>query len=94
VLGTRLKLVKGHAGSAALRLAMERGEIDGFCGVALDSMRTAAMKDPAMLADAEQASLSIDPMGAAAIEGFIDEVYRTTPAVAARAARLLGRGPQ
>jgi tripartite-type tricarboxylate transporter receptor subunit TctC len=167
VLGTRLKLVKGYAGSAALRLAMERGEIDGFCGVTLDSMRTAgltdgkanillqialkrnpalaavpfvmdyargeedrqvlrlvfgwldlerplaappgtpadrvralrlgfdeAMKDPALLADAEHASLSIDPMGAAAIASFIDEVYRTPPAVAAKAAQWLGRAPQ
>jgi tripartite-type tricarboxylate transporter receptor subunit TctC len=165
VLGTRLKLVKGYAGSAALRLAMERGEIDGFCGVTLDSMRTAGvtdgkvnilvqialkknpalagvpfvmdyakgeedrqvlrlvfgwldlerplaappgtpadrvralrlafdetMKDPALLAEAAQASLSIDPMGAAAITGFIDEVYRTPPAVAAKAAKFLGRG--
>jgi tripartite-type tricarboxylate transporter receptor subunit TctC len=167
VLGTRLKLVKGYAGSAALRLAMERGEIDGFCGVTLDSMRTAGltagkanillqialkrnpalaavpfvmdyarreedrqvlrlvfgwldlerplaappgtpadrvrvlrlgfdetMKDPAMLADAEQASLTIEPMGAGAIASFIDEVYQTPPAIAARAARLLGRGAQ
>jgi tripartite-type tricarboxylate transporter receptor subunit TctC len=167
VLGTKLKLVKGYAGSAALRLAMERGEIDGFCGVTLDSMRTAgltdgkanillqialkrnpalaavpfvmdyakreedrqvlrlvfgwldlerplaappgtpadrvralrlgfdaAMQDPALLADAEQASLTIEPMGAGAIASFIDEVYQTPPAVAARAAQLLGRGPQ
>jgi tripartite-type tricarboxylate transporter receptor subunit TctC len=167
VLGTRLKLVKGYAGSAALRLAMERGEIDGFCGVGLSSMRTAgladgkanillqvalnrnpalkdvpfvmdyakrdddrqilrlvfgwadlerpvaappgtppervkalrqgfdaAMQDPALLADAEQASLSIAPMSGAAIASFIHEVYRTPPAVAARAAQLLGRGPQ
>jgi tripartite-type tricarboxylate transporter receptor subunit TctC len=165
VLGTKLKLVKGYAGSAALRLAMERREIDGFCGVGLSSMRTAgladgkanillqialkrnpqladvpfvmdyakreddrqilrlvfgwmdmerplaappgtpadrmralrlgfdeAMKDPALLADAEQASLSIAPMGGAAIASFIDEVYRTPPAVAARAAQMLGRG--
>jgi hypothetical protein len=164
VLGTRLKLVKGYAGSAALRLAMDRGEIDGFCGVTLDSMRTAgltdgkanillqialkrnpalagvpfvmdyakreedrqvlrlvfgwldlerplaappgtpaervaalragfdaAMKDPAFLADAAQASLSIDPMDGSAIARFAEEAYRTPPAVAARAARLLGR---
>jgi tripartite-type tricarboxylate transporter receptor subunit TctC len=45
VLGTRLKLVKGYAGSAALRLAMERGEIDGFCGVGLSSMRSAGLAD-------------------------------------------------
>src|SRR5260370_11409886 len=30
VLGTTLQLVKGYAGSAALRLPMERGERDGF----------------------------------------------------------------
>jgi tripartite-type tricarboxylate transporter receptor subunit TctC len=167
VLGTRLKLVKGYAGSAALRLAMERGEIDGFCGVGLSSMRTAgladgkanillqialkqnprladvpfvmdyakraedrqilrlvfgwtdmerplaappgtpaervralragfdeAMQDPALLAEAERASLSIEPMGAAAITSFIDDVYQTPPAVAAKAAQLLGRGAQ
>ena len=164
VLGTRLKLVKGYAGSAALRLAMERGEIDGFCGVTLDSMRLAGladgkvnillqialkrnpalagvpfvmdyakreedrqvlrlvfgwldlerplaappgtpaervaalragfdatMRDPALLADAAQASLSIDPMDGSAIARFVEEAYRTPPAVAARAARLLGR---
>jgi tripartite-type tricarboxylate transporter receptor subunit TctC len=163
VLGTRLKLVKGYAGSAALRLAMER-EIDGFCGVTLDSMRLggladgkanillqialkknsalagvpfvmdyakreedrqvlrlvfgwldlerplaappgtpaervealragfdAAMRDPELLADAAQASLSIDPMDGSAIARFVEEAYRTPPAVAARAARLLGR---
>ena len=164
VLGTRLKLVKGYAGSAALRLAMERGEIDGFCGVTLDSMRTAglteskanyllqiglkkdpalgaipfvmdyasreedrqilrlifgwldlerplaappatppervaalrrafdaAMADPALLAEAAQASLSIAPMRGAAIARFVEEVYQTPPSVAARAAQLLGR---
>jgi hypothetical protein len=45
VLGTRLKLVKGYAGSAALRLAMERREIDGFCGVGLSSMRAAGLTE-------------------------------------------------
>jgi tripartite-type tricarboxylate transporter receptor subunit TctC len=167
VLGTKLKLVKGYAGSAALRFAMERGEIDGFCGVGLSSMRSAgladgkanillqialkknprlmdvpfvmdyakreddrqilrlvfgwmdmerplaappatpadrvealrlgfdaAMRDEALLADAAQASLGIEPMGGGAIASFIDEVYRTPPAVAARAAQLLGRGAQ
>jgi tripartite-type tricarboxylate transporter receptor subunit TctC len=167
VLGTKLKLVKGYAGSAALRLAMERGEINGFCGVTLDSMRTAgltddkinvlvqialepnpalagipfvmdyakreedrqilrlifgwldlerplaappatppvrvaalrqafdaAMADPALLAEAAQASLTIAPMGGAAIARFVEEVYQTPAPVAARAARLLGRGPQ
>jgi tripartite-type tricarboxylate transporter receptor subunit TctC len=167
VLGTRLKLVKGYAGSAALRLAMERREIDGFCGVGLSSMRSAgladgkanillqialtrnplladvpfvmdyagqaddrqilrlvfgwadlerplaappgtpadrvaalrqgfdaAMQDPALLAEAAQASLGIAPMAGAAISRFAEEVYATPPAVAARAAQMLGRSPQ
>jgi tripartite-type tricarboxylate transporter receptor subunit TctC len=45
VIGTRFKLVKGYGGSAALRLAMERGEIEGFCGVGYNSMRTAGLAD-------------------------------------------------
>ncbi len=167
VLGTKLKLVKGYAGSAALRLAMERREIDGFCGVGYSSMRTAgltdgkanilvqialktnprlpgvpfvmdyakreedrqilrlvfgwldlerplaappgtpaervralrsgfdaALQDPALRAEAEQASLAIEPMSGPAIASFIEQVYRTPPAVAAKAAHLLGRSPQ
>jgi hypothetical protein len=167
VLGTRLKLVKGYAGSAALRLAMERREIDGFCGVGLSSMRSAgladgkanillqiglarnplladvpfvmdyarqaddrrilrlvfgwadlerplaappgtpadrvtalrqgfdaAMQDPALLAEAAQASLGVAPMAGAAIARFAEEIYATPPAVAARAAQMLGRSAQ
>src|SRR3954454_11086896 len=45
VIGTKFKLVKGYGGSAALRLAMERGEIEGFCGVGYNSMRTAGLLD-------------------------------------------------
>jgi tripartite-type tricarboxylate transporter receptor subunit TctC len=33
LLGTKFKLVKGYNGSSGLRLALERGEIEGFCGV-------------------------------------------------------------
>lgn len=167
VLGTNFKLVKGYNGSSGLRLAMERGEIDGFCGVGLTSMRTAglaedkinillqialtkspelpntpfvmdyakteqdrrvlrlifgwldferpiaappdtpaarvkalrdgfdqAMINPALLADAAKALLSIHPMSGEAIGSFIDEVYLTPPDVAARAAQLLGRNTQ
>jgi tripartite-type tricarboxylate transporter receptor subunit TctC len=43
VIGTRFKLVKGYRGSAALRLAMDRGEIEGFCGVGYNSMRAAGL---------------------------------------------------
>jgi tripartite-type tricarboxylate transporter receptor subunit TctC len=45
VIGTKFKLVKGYGGSAALRLAMERGEIEGFCGVGYNSMRTVGLAD-------------------------------------------------
>jgi tripartite-type tricarboxylate transporter receptor subunit TctC len=164
VIGTRFKLVKGYGGSAALRLAMERGEIEGFCGVGYHSMRTAgltegranilvqvglaknphmpsvpfifdyaksdqdrqifrlvfgwldlerpigmppgvpeervkamrdafdrAMKDPALLADAEKAQVGIEPMTGSAIAAFVEEAYRTPPDVAAKAAQMLGR---
>jgi tripartite-type tricarboxylate transporter receptor subunit TctC len=165
VIGTKFKLVKGYAGSAAMRLALERGEIEGFCGVGYYSMRTAglltpdkanvlvqiglskhpempnvpfvfdyakseedrqiftlvfgwldlvrpvaappgtpaervqalrdgfdrAMKDPALLADAEKIDVGIKPMTGAAIAKFVDDASRTPPAVTARAARILGR---
>ena len=45
VLGAKFKLVKGYAGSAALRIALERGEIEGFCGVGYNSMRTAGLTE-------------------------------------------------
>jgi tripartite-type tricarboxylate transporter receptor subunit TctC len=32
VLGTKFKLVPGYVGGAPVRLAMERGEVHGFCG--------------------------------------------------------------
>jgi tripartite-type tricarboxylate transporter receptor subunit TctC len=165
VIGTKFKLVKGYAGSAALRLAMERGEIEGFCGVGYNSMRTAgllspdrsnilvqvglsknpqmpkvpfifdyaktdearqiftlvfgwldlerpiaappgtppervralregfdrAMKDPALLADADKVNVGIEPMSGAAIEKFVADVSRTPAAVTSRAAEILGR---
>lgn len=165
VIGTKFKLVKGYAGSAALRLAMERGEIEGFCGVGYNSMRTAgmltpdkanilvqvglsknpamptvpfvfdyakteqdrqiftlvfgwldlerpvaappgvpmdrvqalrdgfdkAMKDPALLADAEKVNVGIEPMMGAAIAKFVDDASRTPAAVTTRAAQILGR---
>jgi len=169
VLGTKLKLVKGYAGSAALRLAMERREIDGFCGrhLGFDAHRRARRRQgqhPA--ADRAQAKsrsrrrpvrhglrqarggspgpapgfsagstwsgrsrrrperrpigsrrcgLAFDADHAgpgvagrrrasrarhradgrqARSARFIEEVYQTPPAVAAKAAQLLGRAPQ
>ena len=164
LLGTRFKLVKGYAGSSGLRLALERGEIEGFCGVGLTSVRSLGltddkinilvqiaqkkspvlpnvpmvvdyakteqdrqvmrlvfgweimerpvaappgvppaivqalrqgfdqtMRDAAFKSDIAKASLAYDPMSGKEIEDFVDEVYRTPPEVAAKAAQLLGR---
>jgi tripartite-type tricarboxylate transporter receptor subunit TctC len=165
VIGTKFKLVKGYGGSAALRLAMERGEIEGFCGAGYNSVRTVgllepgranvlvqvglsknpampnvpfifdyakseadrqiftlifgwldlerpiaappgtpasrvqalreafdkAMKDPALLADAEKINVGIEPMSGAAIAKFVEDVARTPAAVTDRAAQILGR---
>ena len=41
ILGTKLKLVGGYKGSSGLRLATERGEIEGFCGIGYDSLKPA-----------------------------------------------------
>src|SRR5262249_58258946 len=41
VIGTKFRLVKGYAGSAALRPAMGRRESEGFCGVGYNSIPTA-----------------------------------------------------
>jgi tripartite-type tricarboxylate transporter receptor subunit TctC len=45
LLGTKFKLVKGYNGSSGLRLALERGEIEGFCGVGLTSVRSLGLTD-------------------------------------------------
>lgn len=42
VLGTKLKIVKGYQGSGGLKIAMERGEIEGFCGASLDSIQSSS----------------------------------------------------
>jgi tripartite-type tricarboxylate transporter receptor subunit TctC len=167
LLGTKFKLVKGYNGTSALRLALERGEIEGFCGVGLDSVhslglsedninilvqtslksdprlgnvplimdyaksqeeqqvmrlifgwlvmdrplaappgtpddRVAAlrngfdetMRDPQFKADLDAATLGLSPISGKEIASFVDDVYRTPPAVAKRAAQLLGRTSQ
>jgi tripartite-type tricarboxylate transporter receptor subunit TctC len=45
LLGAKFKLVKGYKGSAGLRLALERGEIEGFCGLGLDSLHSLGLND-------------------------------------------------
>ena len=50
-----------------------------------------AMKDPALLADAEKVNVGIEPMSGAAIAKFVADVSRTPAAVTTRAAQILGR---
>ena len=35
--GTKMKLVRGYKGTAEVMLAMERGEVEGLCGIGYDS---------------------------------------------------------
>jgi tripartite-type tricarboxylate transporter receptor subunit TctC len=167
VLKTKFKLVQGYNGSSGLRLALERGEIEGFCGVGLTSVRSLGltddntnilvqlalkknpqlanvplvmdyvksdenrqvmrlvfgwlvmerplaappdtppsrvqalrdgfddtMRDSQFMADLEKASLAFAPMSGKDITAFVDDIYRTPPGVARKAAQLLGRtGP-
>jgi len=60
LLGTKFKLVKGYNGSSALRLALERGEIEGFCGVGLDSLHSLGLTD-AKINILVQTALKSDP---------------------------------
>ena len=39
LLGTRFKTVSGYPGGAEITLAMERGELDGYCGWAWGSIK-------------------------------------------------------
>jgi tripartite-type tricarboxylate transporter receptor subunit TctC len=41
LLGTKFKLVSGYPGTAGVMLAVERGEVQGMCGMPLASLQTA-----------------------------------------------------
>ena len=41
VWGANVKLVSGYPGTADMTLAMERGEIDGFCGISWSTLKSA-----------------------------------------------------
>jgi tripartite-type tricarboxylate transporter receptor subunit TctC len=60
LLGTKFKLVKGYNGTSALRLALERGEIEGFCGVGLDSVHSLGLSEDTINI-LVQTSLKSDP---------------------------------
>jgi tripartite-type tricarboxylate transporter receptor subunit TctC len=38
LLGAKIKLVSGYQGSASVKLAMQRGEVHGICGVSLSTL--------------------------------------------------------
>jgi tripartite-type tricarboxylate transporter receptor subunit TctC len=40
VFGAKLKLVSGYPGTNDISLAMERGEVDGMCGISWSTMKT------------------------------------------------------
>ena len=40
ILGLRLKIVSGYAGTSGLMLALERGEIEAMCGQIYDAIKT------------------------------------------------------
>ncbi len=40
LLGTKFKRIEGYKGSASVKLAMERGEVSGVCGISLSTVRT------------------------------------------------------
>jgi hypothetical protein len=60
LLGAKFKLVKGYNGSSGLRLAFDRGEIEGFCGLGLDSLHSLGLTD-AKATILVQTSLKSDP---------------------------------
>jgi len=39
-LGARIKVVQGYKGTAAMRIALNRGEIDGACGPSVSTLKT------------------------------------------------------
>jgi tripartite-type tricarboxylate transporter receptor subunit TctC len=40
LLGVKIKLIQGYKGSADVRLAMERGEVHGVCGIPLSTVKS------------------------------------------------------
>ena len=40
LLGVKIKLIQGYRGSAEVRLAMARGELQGICGIPLSTLKT------------------------------------------------------
>jgi hypothetical protein len=58
--------------------------------VALRAAFDAAMQDPQLLADAQQSRIEISPIGGADVQAKIEGLYRSSPALVARAREILG----
>ncbi|MCS0496553.1 tripartite tricarboxylate transporter substrate-binding protein [Ancylobacter sp. MQZ15Z-1] len=63
LFGTKTKLVTGYPGTSEMFLAVERGEIDGLCGVSLSSVRSrfSQLLDEGKIRIILQAGLEKDP---------------------------------
>lgn len=74
LLGAKIKLVEGYKGSANLRLAMQRGEIDGMCGIPVSTLKTQWRSDMESGAFKAIVQLNHQPRpelkGAAMLDGF------------------------
>jgi hypothetical protein len=168
VLGTKIRIVRGYYGTSSIMLAMERGEIQGMCGMVYAAVKTAhpqwlsenkvrvlmqiglepnaelkgvpfvldfaktdddrrvlrlivgwtimgrpylappgipedrkaalrrafdaAMRDPALLADAARLRLDISPIGGDAIDRFLTDAYATPRPLVERAGKILAQG--
>jgi tripartite-type tricarboxylate transporter receptor subunit TctC len=40
ILGVKFKVIEGYKGSASVKLALERGEVNGACGISYSTVRT------------------------------------------------------
>ncbi len=56
LLGTKFKIVMGYPGGNEITLALERGEVEGYCGWALGSIKTRA---PEWIRDGSQAARAV-----------------------------------
>jgi tripartite-type tricarboxylate transporter receptor subunit TctC len=66
LLGTRFKIVPGYPGGNEITLALERGEVEGYCGWALGSIKTRA---PEWLRDGKVRPLAQFTLGKSDLPG-------------------------
>ena len=95
VAGTRMRLVRGYNGTSSIMLAMERGEVQGICGMVYAAMQTS---HPDWIADSKVRTLvqiGLERNAKLADVPFIMDFVkrRRRPARAAAAGRLDHHGP-